>query len=156
MNEEQNIIKFFREAYYIGGNVKLKFECRAELISLGNDKPTLVYTFYNANGDYIGNVDDFRKLVVEKGIIPETYDDNSVCSIGKSIKDDKWYGWSHRAIYGFSIGEEVKKGDCCSLSGWTDEYLKDHPDKNILPVGFVARTEDDCKEMAIAFASSVS
>jgi hypothetical protein len=35
-----------------------------------------------------------------------------VCSIGWSDKDQKWYGWSHRAIYGFRPGDKVKKGDC--------------------------------------------
>jgi len=32
--------------------------------------------------------------------------------VGFSPKDKKWYGWSHRAIYGFEIGSTCKKGDC--------------------------------------------
>ena len=32
--------------------------------------------------------------------------------VGFSPKDGKWYGWSHRAIYGFEIGSTCKKGDC--------------------------------------------
>jgi hypothetical protein len=32
--------------------------------------------------------------------------------IGFSIKNKKWYGWSHRAIYGFGIGSTCKPGDC--------------------------------------------
>lgn len=32
--------------------------------------------------------------------------------VGFSPKDNKWYGWSHRAIYGFTIGSTCKKGDC--------------------------------------------
>jgi hypothetical protein len=32
--------------------------------------------------------------------------------VGFSPKDNKWYGWSHRAIYGFEIGSTCKKGDC--------------------------------------------
>jgi len=32
--------------------------------------------------------------------------------VGFSPKDGKWYGWSHRAIYGFKIGSTCKKGDC--------------------------------------------
>ncbi len=31
-------------------------------------------------------------------------------SLGKS-DDGKYYGWSHRAIYGFEIGDSVQKGD---------------------------------------------
>lgn len=32
--------------------------------------------------------------------------------VGYSPKKQKWYGWSHRAIYGFKIGSTCKKGDC--------------------------------------------
>jgi len=32
--------------------------------------------------------------------------------VGFSPKENKWYGWSHRAIYGFQIGSTCKKGDC--------------------------------------------
>lgn len=31
---------------------------------------------------------------------------------GFSPKDQKWYGWSHRAIYGFKIGSTCEKGNC--------------------------------------------
>ena len=34
---------------------------------------------------------------------------HSVCSIGKSAKDGKWYGWSHRAYYGFKTKAAAKK-----------------------------------------------
>jgi hypothetical protein len=57
-------------------------------------------------------------------------------SIGFSEAEQKWYGWSHRAIYGFGIGAEVKQGDCaykavdeedflqCKVEFWADEYHK--------------------------------
>ena len=136
--------------------VKKSFECRAELNSFDDtDDPILMFSFYNEKGKYIGDIKSFEYLVIKRGIFPETYNDNKVCSIGKS-KDGKWYGWSHRAIYGFQIGDIVKEGDCCTSSGWTEEYLKDHPDDKPLPVGFEAKSEYDCKKMAIAFASSVS
>jgi len=31
--------------------------------------------------------------------------------VGFSPKNKKWYGWSHRTIYGFEIGSTCKKGD---------------------------------------------
>ena len=137
--------------------VKALFEVRIEKCRMNKDEqPVVMYSYYNDKGKYIGSEDDFQTLVVKRGIIPEAYDDNTVCSIGKSIKDGKWYGWSHRAIFGFKIGDTVKKGDCCASSGWTDEYLKDHPDDKPLEVGFEAKTEEDCKRMATAFSSSVS
>ena len=134
--------------------VLAKFECRCE--QLDEDFGGLIaYSFYSEDGGYIGRVDNFKKLVIERGIMPQKVDaSDKVCSIGKST-DGKWYGWSHRAIYGFSIGDVVNKGDCCASSGWTKEYLKTHDDPHILPVGFEAKIEEDCKRMAIAFASSV-
>ena len=32
--------------------------------------------------------------------------------VGFSPKENKWYGWSHRAIHGFTIGSTCKRGDC--------------------------------------------
>lgn len=53
--------------------------------------------------------------------------------------DGKWYGWSHRAIYGFKVGDKVKKGDC-AYDG--KEYT--------------IKTEKEAKETAKRFADSVS
>ena len=54
--------------------------------------------------------------------------------VGYSPKDKKWYGWSHRAIYGFEIGSACKKGDAhyngstleeqeeAAIEFWENEY----------------------------------
>ncbi len=42
----------------------------------------------------------------------QEYSFSPTCCIGFNEKEQKWYGWSHRAIYGFGIGSIVKKGDC--------------------------------------------
>ena len=56
-----------------------------------------------------------------------------------------------------NIREVVKEGDCCASSGWTEEYLREHPEEDkSLPVGFKAKTLEDAKKMATAFAESVS
>lgn len=97
---------------------------------------------YTPSGDYIGSVQDAERLITKRGIRPEKrLPEHNVCSIGYQPQEKKWYGWSHRAIYGFGIGDTVKKGDC------TSEYL---------PVGFTAKTMADAKRMAEAFAESVS
>ncbi len=106
------------------------------------DSPTIMYSFYSKDGGRIGNIKLITNLVQDRGIIPQRISKKyKVCSIGKSLKDGKWYGWSHRAIYGFKIGDVVRKGNCHA---------------GILPIGFKAKTEKDCKKMAIAFAKSVS
>ena len=120
---------------------------------------TPMVSVYTTKDEYIGSLDMMTMGLLEKRmIIPEiAQPGHKVCSIGKSLKDDKWYGWSHRAIHGFQIGDEVKEGDCCATPGSIDSYIAEHPEANkSLPVGFIAKTEADCKRMAIAFADSVS
>lgn len=112
---------------------------------------------YNLDGDYIGNSTWGHRLVAKRGIAPELRTQHSqVCSIGFCEKEEKWYGWSHRAIFGFGVGAVVKEGDCTATSGWTDEYLKAHPEADTsLPVGTVAHTLSDARDFAVAFAESV-
>lgn len=108
---------------------------------------------------YIGDPKMAKTLWEKYGI--ETFEladpSHTVCSIGFSRTNQKWYGWSHRAIFGFGIGDKVKEGDCAASSGFVEGYLKEHPgaDKS-LPVGFEAKTLEDAKRIAIAFAESVS
>jgi hypothetical protein len=47
----------------------------------------------------------FQDWLLIKG--EKTHPDHSVASIGKSEADGKWYGWSHRAVYGFKAGDKV-------------------------------------------------
>jgi len=68
--------------------------------------------------------------------------DSTVHSYGKAESDSKWYGWSHRAIYGFGVGDTVKAGTI----GNDHEGAKD----------FVIKTDDQAKDMAIAFAKDVA
>lgn len=44
--------------------------------------------------------------------------------VGFSPKDNKWYGWSHRAIYGFEIGSTCKIGNCHYRAPNEEEELK--------------------------------
>lgn len=71
---------------------------------------------------------------------------SSVCSMGFSESQQKWYGWSHRAVAGFGVGDKVKSGSTCTTAteGWA------------LPVGFKAKTLEDARRMAAAHAESVS
>lgn len=132
-----------------------------ELADSINETPASIVTLDVArtihSNDYIGTVERAKLLCDKRGIKPELAEpSDNVCSIGLCEKEQKWYGWSHRAMYGFGIGDVVKKGDCTNSSGWTEDYLAEHPEKNkALPVGFEAKTLEDCKRMAIAFAESV-
>jgi hypothetical protein len=61
--------------------------------------------------------------------------------LGKSAADNKWYGWSHRAVSGFGIGDTVKPGTC----GFDD-----------LKTPFIIKTDDQAKEVAKKFHNGVS
>lgn len=124
-------------------------------------QPYFIFTQALAVKDfsYIGDPKMADRLWKKYGI--ETFEladpGHKVCSIGFSPRDQKWYGWSHRAIFGFGVGSKVKKGDCCASSGFVTSYLDEHPEKDkSLPVGFKAKNLHDAKRMAIAFAESVS
>ena len=70
------------------------------------------------------------------GIKPEKINPKyDVCSIGKAECDNKWYGWSHRAIHGFGVGDVVK----------SDNGKE-----------FEIKTDDEAKAAAIAFAKEVA
>ena len=137
---------------------KAGYEVWDEIWSHDGHDTTKMRQAYNPDGDYIGSPIDAHRLCVKRGIAPQPKSSESgQCSIGFSLREQKWYGWSHRAIYGFGVGDEVKEGDCCASSGLTDEYLDEHPEEDhSLPVGFKAKTLDDAKRMAVAFADSVS
>ena len=124
---------------------KAGYEIREEVVD-GSGYGCLDFIMKTAytvpNGDYLGDPKTAYFLCKKHGIKPEKISpDHKVCSIGFCEQSGKYYGWSHRAMYGFSIGDTVKEGDV------TAEYL---------PIGFTAKDLDDCKKMAIAFAKSVS
>ena len=138
------------------------YEIRKEKIFLDFENYPDQYFIYNnaytPNGDLIGNPKLAKFICDKMGIKPEKIDPSyDRCSIGFSEKEKKWYGWSHRAIYGFKIGDVIdNENHICSMTKWPIEYLKKHPEKDLsLSVGFIARTIDDCKKMAIAFADAV-
>ncbi len=109
------------------------------------------------DGSYIGTLEE-ALFKIRAGVTHfyKADESHNVASIGYAPLKGEWHGWSHRAWTSFKIGHVIKKGSCCAQSGWTDEYLEEHPEENkSLPVGFVAQTIDDCKKCAIAFAESV-
>ena len=127
-----------------------------ELAQQSGQKVTVVVG-YNPQNQRIGDEEITRYLCDKLGIAPELRTpDSNTCSIGFCEREQKWYGWSHRAIFGFGVGDVAKEGDCCTTSGLTDDYLAQHPELDVrVPVGFKAETLEDAKRMAIAFADSV-
>jgi len=91
-----------------------------------------------------------KKYGIEQFAFP--HPTSGVRSIGFAPKTQKWYGWSHRAIAGFTVGDVVKPGDVIA-----------NPDKNpplrgqrVFAPGFRAETLQDARDMAAAFAEWVA
>lgn len=137
---------------------KRGFEVQFQESSDEGDTPIYFLFAYNFKGQLIGDIHMALNLITDRGISPELIDaDHEICSIGFCDKEQEWYGWSHRAIYGFGIGYIVSAGDIVNSSGWTEEYLQEHPKVNTsFPVGFEAKTLEDCRTLAIAFANSAA
>lgn len=107
----------------------------------------MVNCYSSDTGHWIGDAKTARLLCKKLGLrqLQKAHPNHCVCSIGFNEKDQKWYGWSHRAIFGFGIGDmffEEEYGD-------EDTNFSEH---GSVPI----KTLDDAKMAAINFAASVS
>lgn len=107
---------------------KTGFTKRRTLIAFGDenpDKAVELVSYHNNMGHYIGD-EKVANLLHDRGIYPElANDDNKVCSVGYCEKEDKWYGWSHRAMYGFGVGDRVREGDCAFVANTPEQAVED-------------------------------
>jgi len=69
---------------------------------------------YSLDGQYLGNNKTASLLCRKYGIreFVKTAEIQHPACVGFNPVEQKWYGWSHRAIYGFGIGSKVERGDC--------------------------------------------
>jgi len=80
----------------------------------------------------IGNEKD-KEWLLKKGITeqlqscggkrPESENPGTV-SLGFNPEEQKWYGWSHRAVFGFGIGSKCKQGDSGFRPSNKEEFIK--------------------------------
>ncbi len=108
--------KVVKVIHYAGGyEIRTELVDNLEYLGLPNkwwDRPGRFMTMrsaYTTNGDYIGNPRTARRLVVKRGLsmLQKTDPKHCVCTIGFNAKEGKWYGWSHRAICGFGLGDRI-------------------------------------------------
>lgn len=123
------------------------FEIRKEIVDSGGDKPLEWEMAYSIHGDYIGDVKVARALA-KLGIMPELPSPaHTVCAVGYSAKEKKWFGWSHREIVGFKIGDMIFDERMPGATGKTP-FVQD----GTVPI----KTLADAREAAVAFAAYVS
>jgi len=72
-------------------------------------------------------IDDEVKMLAKFGITEQIQNHKGIedhsCCIGFNPVEQKWYGWSHRAIYGFGVGSKCEKGNCHYVPATADELL---------------------------------
>jgi len=73
--------------------------------------------YSKVDGAYLTRVgmENDLNFLLKRGIteqIQDGYGEPKTCCMGFNPIEQKWYGWSHRAIFGFGIGSECKKGSC--------------------------------------------
>lgn len=84
--------------------------------TIEGDQHNMIY-YSKIDGSYmnrVGNESEI-KFLVELGITEEiqsAHEGKNTVSLGFNPEENKWYGWSHRAIYGFTIGSTCSPGDC--------------------------------------------
>jgi hypothetical protein len=135
---------------------KAGYIVKNEAWKLFNDNitpPCFIKAAYNLRGEYIGDPKRARFLMVKMGIKPTKADKkHCVCSIGYCKKQRKWYGWSHRAMVGFGIGDKL----------FEENYREHAPEekRDLIPFNkhgtVIIRTLKQAKQSAINFAASVS
>jgi len=90
-----------------------------------NEPTTPMVQAYNHNGDYIGNVQEAEYICDTRGINPEVITKGKTCNIGFCEKEQRWYGFSQRGIYGFGIGSKITKSSCAYVSPSKLDFIRD-------------------------------
>ena len=124
-----------------------------EFVGLDGEK-SLCY-FSKVDGSYLTHVamedhlDFLLKYEITEQIQNKDNESSYSANIGFSPANNKWYGWSHRAIHGFTIGSECVKGQCHyraenldeeierAIAFWSDEYHEETWCESVF---------EDCKE----------
>lgn len=74
--------------------------------------------YSKVDGSYLTRVgmENDLNYLLKNGITEQIQNYNNVkgnsSNIGFNPTKQKWYGWSHRAIFGFGVDSECKKGNC--------------------------------------------
>ena len=96
-----------------------------------DDEGKIYYS--KVDGAYLTRIgmENNLKFLLKRGIteqIQSGYGDSiSTACIGFNPVEQKWYGWSHRAIFGFGVGSECKKGNC----GYEADNKEDFADQSL-------------------------
>lgn len=115
--------------------------------SMGNFSPEpkdpsgnpVVFAF-NEKDEFVGD-EQMGEFLENMNVSPEMIEGDNICCIGFNEAEQKWYGWSHRAICGFGVGATVKLGDCAYKPSnraefiiWLENWYSDNENLKVEPV----------------------
>ena len=85
--------------------------------------------YSKVDGSFLTRVgmEDHLNFLFKRGIteqVQDGYGEPKTSCIGFNPIEQKWYGWSHRAIYGFGIGSECKQGNSGFEPSNKEEFIK--------------------------------
>tara|TARA_B110000285_G_scaffold12584_1_gene12464 strand:+ start:1125 stop:1736 length:612 start_codon:yes stop_codon:yes gene_type:complete len=88
--------------------------------------------YSNVDGSYLTRVGMENELnfLLKRGVteqIQDGYGEPKSSCIGFNPTEQKWYGWSHRAMFGFGVGSECKKGH----NGYSADNKLDFAEENL-------------------------
>lgn len=80
------------------------------------------------DGSYLTHEGTENKVsfLLKHGITDQLQSTGECVNLGFNPVEQKWYGWSHRAIFGFGIGSRVEKGDCGYTANNPEEMIDDY------------------------------
>lgn len=94
---------------------KFGYEVREESVKYSeHEEPMIMVSCYTPKGDYIGDQNTVLNLLKEYKITQfEAHEGSTsrVVAMGYSRFNKTWYGWSHRALAGFTIGDKIFEAD---------------------------------------------
>ena len=93
------------------------------------DDDSKIY-YSKVDNSYLTRVGMEKELnfLLKRGIteqIQDGFGKSKTSCIGFNPIEKKWYGWSHRAIFGFGIGSNCKQGDCGFNSSNKEDFIED-------------------------------
>jgi len=107
-----NVKEYLNQVAYIGPPPK-------DIQNVHDEAPDCYYSKHDDSYMTFVGLEDGLKYLADREITGEL-----THGVGFSPKDGKWYGWSHRAIFGFEVGSTCKKGDCHYRAGSLKDELE--------------------------------
>lgn len=80
-----------------------------------------------ARGDYIKSaelIDTLPDFILDLTHVSSIWEAGKPINLGWNANELKWYGWSHRAVFGFTVGSTCKFGDAHYVAKDPDDFLR--------------------------------